>query len=349
MSGVFLFIGPLCVGKWGVKKSYLIATALLTLGNLICVFSKLVVVFILGRVIAGIGFGITGALVAATVFMWFPAKERPMVFTVNALGCMLIQAIAYNVTVPIYESSGRWQTVFIVCAGLSALAFILWVSLGRELGVEDKEAKGKTNIFEGLRLAFSSKQLWFLAIPVTCGTFVTYSIGFYYPTFLSQVRGFNAATASSITSVTFIAGAIGSLMGGIVTTAVGRRKPLIVGGIAITLATVIGLFTLTQTAVLILIMACNGCFRSLSAPVASTASTEVDNMSPAMAAGANSMLFGFGSLLTFFISPLIGALQNIIGLSNALLFLCCGLIAAGLIVSFWIRETGPKAKKKQTN
>lgn len=344
MSGVFLFIGVIFIAKWGLKKCFILSTFFLTLGNIICMLSGTIGLLIFGRGLVGIGFGISGALVGATVFMWFPATERPLIFSANALACTASMLVAYNAIVPMYEVFGSWKTIFTVCAGVSVFAMLLWIFLGREFSANPQSETVKVNPFDGLTLAFKSKQLWMLSIMMTTFTVMQFGINFYYPTFLAEIRGFGTAAASSVTSIQFIAGAIGSFVGGIVAVALGKRKPILIPACIATLATLVGLFIFNNVALLITMMFAFGLIFNLRNPAAQTASTEVKGMNAAMASGANSMMFGFGSLLTIFISPVLGALQKTIGLTGAMLVFCMGLAIIGIVPTFFMKETGPKAE-----
>jgi cyanate permease len=302
-------------------------------------------------VFIGIAFGIAGTLVASNVFMWFPAKERPIVFTANIIGSTVGSIIAYNLTIPMYSAYG-WKAIFGLCAGLSLLATLLWVLLGKEFDINatgDTVTKSasmpKVNPFEGLKLAFKSKELWILTIYMTGGALANNGVNFFYPAFLNQVRGLGAAAAGSVTSLSFIAGALGSLVGGIAASTLGKRKPIIVFTTIGRLVSLAGLFVFTSVPLLTACMALSG-FMGLSQPAASSATTEVPGMTPVMAAGAYSMCYGLGSLLTLFISPILGGLQGVMGLTGAMVLFCFATRGVAFMSSLLIKDNGPKAKKK---
>jgi MFS family permease len=354
LMGVFMFVGVVFVEKWGVKKCYIISCAALLLGNVICMLSTSVGMFIFGRAFIGIGFGISGTLGAATVYMWFPAKERPALFTANVMGAALAQILGFNITVPMYDAFG-WQFIFGVCAALSAIGVILWMFLGKEFNMNSKDDKvanandltEKPGAFDGLKLAFRSKELWILAVFMTGVTLANYGVNFFYPTFLSQIRGLSATAASSVTSVFFLANTIGTLVGGVVAVALGRRKPIImIAGIGL-LVGYLSLFSLTSVPMLVVAMGFTG-FMSLMNPAAQSAALEVPDMTPAKAAGANSMMYGFGSILTLFMSSILGGLSGAIGLTGAMVTFTVTLIAIAIIAALFFKDRGPKAKGQTT-
>ncbi|MDR0472266.1 MAG: MFS transporter [Treponema sp.] len=350
--GVFMFIGVVIIGKWGVKKCYIISCIALLLGNLICMLSTNVEMFIAGRACIGIGFGVSGTLVASTVYMWFPPKERPMLFTANVMGSAFVQIVAYNITVPLYNTFGI-KPVFGVCMALSAVATLAWIILGKEFDINAAEGKvadtraitAKAGAFDGLKLAFRSKELWVLTLFITCTTLASNGTNFFYPTFLSQVRGLSPAVAGSITSVRFLGNTIGSLVGGAVAIALGRRKPIIMTAAFGLLIGYLSLFNLTYIPVLIAAMFFAG-FMNLMTPAVQSAALEVPNMTPAMAAGGNSMMYGFGSLLALFISPILGGLSASIGLTGAMSAYVLTIIVIAAIASFFFIDRGPKVKIK---
>ena len=353
ISGIFQLAGVIFIEKWGVKKNFIISTAFLTAGNLICMGAGSISVLLLGRAMVGVGFGLSGALVATVIFMWFPANERPTLFSANALACNAVQFIGYNITVPMLHFFKKWQSIFGICAALSAFFLIAWIVLGREYTAgssenENTAVKGRTDPLKGLKLAFGSIELWKLGTSSTCKTVVRYGINFYYPAFLSTVKGLSDMAASSITGVSLLSGAIGTAVGGTAAVALGRRRPIIIASNLVTLISVIGLMVFNDTAILIAMMFLFGFSHSFASPALQTSSTEVEGMTPAMASGANFMLFGFGSVLTMIIAPLLGVLENTVGLTMALLLFAGTFAVIAVISGFTVHETGPKAKATNT-
>jgi MFS family permease len=350
MLGAFMFIASIIIGNFNVKKSYIVATSLMLLGNIVCYFATSVGIFILGRALVGAGYGISGSLVSATTFMWFPSKERPMIFTANTMGAALIRLIAYNVIVPIYNFTGKWQTLFLLCIVWSAISLLSWTFFGKDfdikIGGSPKRIKSdvKINPFDGLTQALKSKQLWLIAIPTTLTALASHVIGYYYPTFLRTIIGLSDVAASSVTSVLFAAGTIGTFLSGIFTTALGKRKLPIVLSTALTTISFVGLFLLKEVSLLIVAMVFYGIVNGLKNTAVQAASTEVEGMTPAMGAGANSMLYGFGSFMTLFLSPIIGMFVDLFGFSVAMIVLCAGLAFISFIVSAFIKDSGPKVK-----
>lgn len=346
MSGIFQLLGVIVIGRWGIKWNYVLSSAFFVLGNLLCMFCSEITMLLVGRALVGIGFGLCGAAVAGTIFMWFPPTERPALFTANSVVCTGIMFIGYNITIPMLEGFGSWKPIFGVCAAVSAVILAGWLVLGKEFNIDgEPQQRQKADPFTGLKLAFQSKALWKLSIVMTAVTVMNYGINFYYPTYLSTVRGLSAAAAGSVTSVSQIAGAIGSFAGGAAAVALGKRRIIIIPTTIITLLTVLGLISFEQTMLLMIVMFIYGFTNSFRTPAAQSASTEVEGMTPAMASGANFMLYGFGSFMTMVISPVLGMLEQTMGLSMAMLLFCGGLALIGLIASFTIPETGPKAKK----
>ena len=57
------------------------------------------------------------------------------------------------------------------------------------------------------------------------------------------------------------------------------------------------------------------------------------------------MMFGFGNIFSFFSPTILGAFTKSIGMQGAMMvFAAIALIAT--IISFFVKETGPKAKNK---
>lgn len=350
--GVFTFFGVVVLGKWSLKQSYVIGSAIYVLGCGMCMLAPSVSILLIGRSITGIGYGIVGALGPATIYMWFPPKERPSLFTLNSFATSGMQLIAYNIFVPIFNINGKWQSVFVFCFAVSAVVALGWLILGKEFDINadpnaapvKKEKKSTGNPLAPLRLAFANKELWYVAIPTTMLTLAYMTISFYYPNFLIQQNGFSQQAASSITSVLFGAALAGSMIGGSLCTALGKRKILMIASCIGCTVTLFVLFTVKSVPVLIATMVVYGICTAMKTPVALTAATEVKGMTPAMSGGINGMLFGFGSLFTIVLPSVLNALYGAVGMSMGMIIFCSGVSVVGLIFALLMVDRGPKAK-----
>lgn len=348
--GICMFLAVPLIEKLKVRKTYLIIFVLYILSAVLCATAKNVGMFMVARLLMGAGWGLSGSAGASTVFMWYPPKERPAMFTANMLGTSFVTMFAFTLIVPLIGGLG-WRNVYWVLAVINVIGFLLWLFVGRDYdanaaaGIVPEKKENKESPLEGYRIAFKCKELWILTIVMMFFVIGTSVLNFFYPTFLQQVRGMDAAASGMVVGVRSLASLIGSLVGGSVAVFLGRRKPLILAGTAGIVITFIMLFSFDNVTVLMAIMFLNGAMNFMN-PAVQSACQDVPDMTAASSAAANAMMYGFGTFLGLFIPTILAALQGAMGLSGAMKVCAITVSVISFIAAVFVKERGPKAKNK---
>jgi len=171
-------------------------------------------------------------------------------------------------------------------------------------------------------------------------------ISTYLPQFLQSVRGFSDAASSSILGIASAVSAGATLIGGVVTTVLGKRKPIIVltmiCGIAFLTASLLSGSPLAICALYILYTLTT----SFRGPAQGTFTTELKGATPALTSSTAAVSFGIGFIGTPLTSPLLKMSTNLVGSEYSMLVFV-PLMVLGFIFALMLPETGPGRIKKK--
>ena len=136
----------------------------------------------------------------------------------------------------------------------------------------------------------------------------------------------------------------GTVAGGAVSSALGRRRPVFILGAAGAAGSLALLLVAKATPLLLLGIAVFGFMYRYKLPALQTAMTELPGVTPAIAAGGYGLMFGIGYVLGIFTPRVMSAVTQAFGMEAAML-LFAGLMAVSAVISCGIRETGPRAAR----
>jgi MFS family permease len=225
----------LLMDRIGPRK--LMSTALLicTLASLGFAYSETVLVASLARALIGgtVAFAFVGSLTIAA--LWFPPNRfvllSGLVMTVGMMGAMLGQA-----PLRLSVDALGWRTTIAslaaIATGLAVMIFLLVPNRDAEL----HSVGSKPGMFGGLGSVVSNPQNWICAgigFGVT-GTLLAFS-GLWAVPWLHSVHGYDKAQAAGITSLIFLGWAVGAPIAGWLSDRLGRRKPIILALITLSL------------------------------------------------------------------------------------------------------------------
>lgn len=308
-AGIQLPVGVL-IDRFGPRKLLSTALLLCALASVAFAWSETVLGASIGRGLIGgtVAFGFVGTLTIATY--WFPPSRFAMlsgiVLTVGMLGAIAGQAPLRMLV----ESLGWRDTMLalaVVGAVLGVLLYLIVPNRPRDLAAHATSQGPLT----GLKDVAANPQSWLCAIvgfgPTS--TLLAFS-GLWAVPWLSSVRGLAVSEAAAVASVVFLGWAVGAPLLGWVSDHIGRRKPVILAGLALSLgALLVILFGgIVSKAVLIALFFINGigscamvvCFgavRELNRPENSATALGLMNM----------FVVGSGAVL----QPLIGWLLDL--------------------------------------
>ena len=239
------------IKRFGIKITALISVAAVAIGPTVGALATTFTMLYIGRFIEGIGMGLIMVAAPFAISVWFPLHNRSMPTglwaTSVGLGNILMLFIAPSLAV-----SFNWQLIWWICAGFSALSFIIFAVIFRmptEDEVEPAPAPppGTEGEAPSLLKGMANSSFWMIAIAFGCYNLVVMAITNFYPSYLMEVKNYLPTYtngplmhASFVTAFIFGASIFTAPGGGYISDRLGKRKIMIL--IPFTLVTLSFLF-----------------------------------------------------------------------------------------------------------
>ena len=275
---------------------------------------------------------------------WFPKEKVPLVNAVLTVGMGLAGGTVVFFMGDIMGALNGWRNTFYLFSAITAMLLVVWMILGREnpaSGVKEQPQEPGA-----LKAILSNKTLWLLGIGVTGDMLCFGAMETLWPTYATEKGFISLEQASFCEGLSYYGFTAGSILGGLITMKLGRRKPVLwVSGLLLPIVTMGVLFS-HSFPVLALLWFLWG-LAELYYPVIMTIPYELPGIKPqgvVLATAFVVTVFTAGSGL----GPLLaGHAANAIGLEKALLVTCFFpllLFVAGLLIV----ETGPRAGHRRS-
>ena len=340
--GVSVMGATFILEKLGVRRSMILAMTLSAVGGIAMLWAEGLAAMLVCRIVAGIGLGIVGTGFSAVTVAWFPQRERPGFVTVYTLSSSLVSAACFAVAIPLLTLlNNSWRMEFALLGFAAAVMALFWVVLGRDapkttaVQIPPRRA-GRGGLLEALK----RRDVRMITYASATAAIAENVLITYLPSFLETVRGYDADTASLYAGLVATVGIGGTVVGGAVSSALGRRRPAFILGAAGAAVSLALLLVAEATPLLLLGIAVFGFMYRYKLPALQTAMTELPGVTPAIAAGGYGLMFGIGYVLGIFTPRVMSAVTQAFGMEAAML-LFAGLMAVSALISCGIRETGP--------
>jgi MFS family permease len=108
--------------------------------------------------------------------------------------------LIYNLA-PVMAATFGWQSIWWVSAGFAVLMMVISGWLITRPPVQN-QVDLRPQAAPNLGQALANRNIWLLALEFACLSFAMVSLGTYYPTFLSEVRGYPLGQAAFVSSLT---------------------------------------------------------------------------------------------------------------------------------------------------
>jgi cyanate permease len=354
MSAAFGFFGSYFLDRFGPKKTLSIALCVMIAGTLLIMISKSYAILFTGRLITGVGIGLSSVLPAAFYSMWFPSREKPFINSMHNAFLAGAQTVAYMVVIPIFIAVGSWQMTLGSFGFLALAITALFEVFGRdndavlETKAREKETapdvSGKRQ--SGLGAAIKHKEIILLAVSTICALWTYVSFNTYLPAYLQEARGMDKAAASFMTGFAPLIGIGGALAGGFLIGISGRRKPFLILCYAMVLLGALGILFVPTGPLLYVCIGVMGFGNASWGPIFMTIPMDLKGSTPSLVGASIAICSGIGQGMTFVASMLFNAFVLTFGLGNSLLIYAMPVIVS-IICGILMPETGPKGKQQE--
>jgi cyanate permease len=353
--GIFALISGTVSGRIGLKLTACLGIAMMALGGIISGVLPNYPLILTGRILFAVGAGMFFPMIGAIIMQWFSGRELLIVNSINFSGMTAGIAIGLLITTPLIEALG-WQMTLMVYGALCALFAILYWPLLKERGpavaihdeVPDRsqepplEEEHEVKAYDVLKM----KETWLLAFSFLAPNSAAVAMGTFLPAYYVKEKGMTMAVASSWTSIIFFIGVPAAIVGGIWAAKAGLRRPfLIYDGIILGIGCLGSVFF--SGPLLLVFLALTGIGLLFYTGIFFTIPMELPGMSPKVAGFMMGIIIFIGMEGGFITPIIIGSMETMSGSlkSGLLLFSLLSFLMA--ILPIFIKETGPKAKKRE--
>lgn len=231
------------VDTLGARKIVTVGGLLAGLGSILFGLAETLVVASMGRLLVGLGVSVMFISIMKLNAVWFHDRHFG---TVAGLTILLGNLGAVLAASPLVWALNyaSWRSIFVAVGLFSILlALLTWFLVRnhpgeagfptmRELDGEPPHAPHAGHWYDGLLKVARNRATWpgFWPNLGIGGTLFTFA-GLWAVPFLHDVHGMSRAFAAAHTSLLLTGFAIGALLGGMASDRMGRRRPVMVGGI----------------------------------------------------------------------------------------------------------------------
>ncbi|MCB8976115.1 MAG: MFS transporter [Ardenticatenaceae bacterium] len=211
------------IQRFGPKITGIIALVSLVIGAGLGALSGSMGLLLASRVIEGVGMGLIAVVAPAVIALWFPREKQGTPMGIWAtwvpMGSILMLQLA-----PRLSASFGWPSVWWFGAVFALVALLLFAFLLRMPPVDPGLLAEAAPPAPSFGKALANRDIWLLAFTFFCFNLVFFPLATYYPTFLSEVRGYSLTEAASIASISTAVVLISAPFAGWLSDRIGSRK-----------------------------------------------------------------------------------------------------------------------------
>src|SRR3954468_17838557 len=236
------------VDSWGARRLLIAGSLASAVGMLLFGLTSSYALASLGRTIVGGATAVGWVVTLKLATHWFPRARFAML---SGLGLMMgnVGALFAQVPLRLLVEHFGWRAVAIGSAGcvliIGAAAWMMVANDPADVGLEScaptelqrTERLTLPDLLKGFRQIFGYRNTWliFFAQGGFVGAVLSFT-GLWGPPYLKQRFGLSATDASAVCSVMIVCWAIASPLAGHFSDAIGRRKPIYLGGAVVAAA-----------------------------------------------------------------------------------------------------------------
>jgi OPA family sugar phosphate sensor protein UhpC-like MFS transporter len=320
------------------------------IGNLIFSQASSYVVLSVGQLVNGMGQAMGWSSAVKMIVSWFPRSRRGTAIGLFATCVTGGSSVGIRLSGLIGEHLG-WRSSFIIPPlMMAATALIFWILVRdhpHEKGLPDfedevhLEQQIDSDTRSRLSVVLSNRTLWTVALVYFFFVYVQFGCLVWIPSFLKETYAMSIDRASTISFFILLPGVFSSPLGGFLSDRIfgGRRKPLILLGLAVLSGSSFLLSLRLSIALAAVILAVVGLM--ILMPDVLLAAYPADIMSRKLSATAMGFLATFTSASGIITTPVSGKIADLFQSYHAVFF-SFGLVAlAGMIIAFFINENRP--------
>ena len=337
--------------RWRLKPTFGLAWVLLGAGTLIVFYSGFWAIVGI-RLVQGLGAAIQIPLIAALIMRWAPEKELPAVNAISLAALTVGLGTGLIIGPQLAESSLGWPGALAVESSICLVGALLWFMFGRTapvtcvsaLSAEPSPPPVPTSAREVLGV-FRSKTTWLLAIAVIGPWAQFTTLSAWLPTFFTDVRGMDLGVAGFTTAVFTFAGIPATLLGGLLITRTGTRRPIMIWSGLLIGAGGVATFVSPAGYILLVAVLFTGLVQWAYEPALFTLPIELPGSSPERAGAIWAAILTVGNAASFIAPVFVGRVNDVTGSFIPGFVIVCATSLSLFVATLFIPETGPGRRK----
>lgn len=224
------------INRFGIKTTVVMSLIVGLIGNLIGVFSPSLPLFMVSRVLEGMGMGVMGVVGVAAISPWFAPSRQGLPLGIWGMWVSVPMFVGPIIYTAIYDAVGAWQPVWWFTIGLTILALIAFLIVYRdpdftydenenvvELAVAEGEAFERPSIKAALKLPV----VWVLAFIILLDNIGFMGVQGFLTTYVYDFLGAPLATAAALVAAAAIIGAVMSPVSGAISDKIHSRRAVL--------------------------------------------------------------------------------------------------------------------------
>ncbi len=342
--------------RFGPRRVLTFGALVSIIGNLIFSQGSSYGVLSIAQLINGMGQAMGWSSAVKMIVSWFPRSHRGTAIGLFATCVTGGSSVGIRLSGFLGDHFG-WRSSFIVPSlMMAAVALVFWILVRdhpREKGLPDFEDEAQleqrldSDTRSRLAVVLTNRTLWVVALVYFCFVYVQFGCLVWIPSYLKEAYAMSVDRASTVSFFILLPGMFASPVGGFLSDRFfgGRRKPLIILGMAVLAGSTFLLSFRLDIALAAILLATVGLMILL--PDVLLAAYPSDILSRKLSATAMGFLATFTSTSGIITTPASGKIVDVFQ-SYGAVFFSFGLVAlAGMVLTFLINEGGEKERAQK--
>ena len=216
--------------RMSCKWSYAIGFAVSILGMIIQITTHSFVLFVIGRMMEGGGFGFVHLVSGSLILTLVPPNRRAFWASVSVVASVLPQVLISRLGAKLMVDTGMtFQQVFMLICGLYLLAIIIWlIIIPRSVHVHGVADSTKPTREQTMRV-YKNKSNWLIGLAFMAYNAVSVGFTSYVVKFISS-KGMSLTEAATTYSYTTLIGMVAMLAFGVIADKLGTKRKIVMIG-----------------------------------------------------------------------------------------------------------------------
>ena len=335
--------------RLGPRKILTFGALVAIIGNLIFSQGSNYVVLSIGQLVNGMGQAMGWSSAIKLVVNWFPRSRRGTAIGLFATCVTGGSSVGIRLSGFIGDHLG-WRSSFIIPSlMMAAVALVFWFLVRdhpREKGLPDFEDELhleqmiNRDTRSGILMVLTNRTLWVVALAYFFFCYVQFGCLVWIPTFLKEAYAMSIDRASTISFFILLPGVFASPLAGFISDRVfgGRRKPLILLGMAVLAGSTFLLSLNVRITLAVVLLAVVGLM--ILMPDVLLAAYPSDILSRKLSATAMGFLATFTSAAGIITTPVSGKIVDLFHSYGALFFSFALVAFVGTVLTVFIHDKG---------